>query len=192
MLHPFFIRPVRPKGTLILQERDLRVLQLVYAYRCIDSYTLSLLLNHQGSEWALGQRLQKMYRHKLLDRPPRQVVLRLLEGERHLIYAIGREGARVLAERYGIPIGNLRWTQKNHEVGDLHLRYALAISRFRACLRLAIPYDAPRDGNTEYSRPYLLPWQQGDELKVKVSLTNKFGRREPWVWRYAPCQHYLQ
>lgn len=181
MPHPHFTRPAKPNGNLVLQERDIQILDLVYTYRFIDTFTLGLLLHHQGSAWALQGRLQKLYDHHYLDRPHRQLALKVIGEERFLIYALGREGAKVLATKYGEPLEKLRWTQKNNEVGDVHLKHTLGVARLRAALRLAIPDDAPSEGSEDYTRPYLLPWKQGEDIKARVMLPGRRDEDEAFI-----------
>lgn len=176
--HPHFIR--NPKGNLILQKRDLKILKFVYEHDAVDLLTLSRLLGHHGSAWAFQSRVQRLFHHGYLGRPPQQLVLRTTGEVRHMIYTLGREGARLLSEHYGLALDPRRWTQRNQEITDLYLRHTLGISRFRACLRLAIPQSAPREGIPDYSQPYLLPWQYGNAIKAQVLLPGKVGSREPW------------
>lgn len=177
--HPHFRR--EPKGGLVLQERDVRILELVHEHRFLSTRDLSRLLRHPGSAQALQARLQKLFDQALLDRPPSQLVLRFTGQERHLIYALGPRGAQVMAERYGLPMEPRRFGQKNAEVGDLYLRHTLGLGRFRICMRLAIPHSAPREGTPDHAQPCLLPWKQGDELKAKVWLQGPSGRKERWT-----------
>lgn len=177
--HPQFTR--NPQGGLILQERDLRLLALVHEHRFIDTYMLSRLLGHQGSARALQSRLQRLFHHSYLDRPPRQLVLRLTGEVHYLVYALGRKGAQLMAESLGEPLESLRWTQKNQEVGDLHLQHTLGIARFRTCLRLAIPDETNQDGTPECSTLYRLPWKQGEALHAAVKLPGKSGRADSWT-----------
>lgn len=181
MPHPHLTRPARPAGYLALQEQDLRILELVHAYRFLDTKTIAALLHHQGSDWALQGRLKKLYEHRYLDRPTHQAVLWLTEEQRHLIYALGREGAKVLAEHYEVPLEQSRWTQMNNEVGDVHLRHTLGVAWFHAALRLAIPVDAPHEGSAEYSKPYLLPWRQGLNIRVRIRLAHRDGVQRPYT-----------
>lgn len=176
--HPYFVR--NPKGSLVLQERDCSILDLVYEHRFLDTRTLALLLGHQGSEWALQSRLQKLFHHAFLDRPPRQLALKVTGEEPYLIYGLGRRGAQLLSDRYGLSMEPNRWTQKNNEVADIHLQHVLGLNRFRAALTLAIPSSAPHEGTADHSQTYLLPWRQGEILKAKIEIQTKSGRKESW------------
>jgi hypothetical protein len=177
--HPHFRR--EPKGGLVLQERDVRILELVHEHRFLSAHDLSRLLRHPGSAWAFQRMLRRLFDHRFLDRPPSQLILRFTGQERYLIYALGPRGAQVMAERYGLAMDPRRFGQKNAEVGDLYLRHTLGLGRFRICLTLAIPHSAPHEGTPDHSRPYLLPWKQGDELKAKVWLQGPSGRKDPWT-----------
>jgi hypothetical protein len=176
-MHPYFTREPEPKGKLELQARDQQIIRLVHEHRFLTTPLLTLLLaNHQGrpTKKALGMRLKKLFRHRFLDRPPKQWVLRVTDEEegRYLIYALGREGAKWLSEKERVPIDQLRWTQKNHEVGEPHLKHALGITRFRIALTLALKNLPPAS---------LLCWKHGEELKAKISLPDPKGQDQDFV-----------
>ena len=134
--HHLFTR--EPTGRIELQPRDLEVLLTAYEYRFADSRMLRIRTGHTGSDWAFQSRLLRLYREAYLDRPLRQVALRALGEVRHLIYALGRNGAKVLAERFGEPLDHRRWTQKN-EAGDLYIQHTLGVNTVRTCLHAAWP-----------------------------------------------------
>jgi len=55
-----------------------------------------------------------------------------------MVYALGDKGADLLAERFGIDRGKIKWNEKNKEVKDRHIQHTLMISNFRICLELAL------------------------------------------------------
>lgn len=177
--HPYFVR--HPKGQVDVQERDERTFDLLYEYRFLDTQMLGLLLDHQGSDWALQSRLRRLFDHAYIDRPAKQLVLLVAGESEHGVHALGRKGAQILAERRGLTLAPRRWTQKNNEVGDIHLQHVLGVNRFRICLRLAMPRSAPREGAADCSHRYFLPWIQEEELKIKVLLPDKSGQEHPWT-----------
>lgn len=179
MLRRIFLRPEKPEGRLVLQERDFQILLLVWMYRFLDSCTLRLLLGYKvRGEWACGSRLKVLWEHKYLDRPRQQIALMVTGDESFLVYGLGQKGADVLADRLGIPIDQSRWSQRNQEAGNIFLAHCLGLARFRACLTLTIPDEAPHEGSSDYTKPYRLPWKTGDELRARVEIELVRGTRE--------------
>jgi len=59
-------------------------------------------------------------------------------GTQKMVYALGDKGADLLAEKFGIDRGKIKWNEKNKEVKDRHIQHTLMISNFRICLELAL------------------------------------------------------
>lgn len=141
-----FYRPPRDKRPgLSLTERDLRILEIVSDYAVIDAQMLKALITAEfpGSyDDSLKRRLQKLFVHEYLNRPVEQVVLQLRDGQRHLVYTVGREGAEILARRRGIPLEQIKWRLRDDEKSYKTLDHTLAISKFRTCLTLALKANA--------------------------------------------------
>lgn len=129
---PRFRRHRFGKPPLVLQERDRAIVQLVAAYRVMTSEDIQALT--PGSNQAILRRLQKLYHQGYLDRPRQQ----LLRGNGKMIYALGQEGARLLAELSGNDqLVVIDWSEKNRQLRIHHLEHALMVSRFRAVLECA-------------------------------------------------------
>lgn len=162
-MHPQFIRKERDR--LVLQDRDLRILQHVRENRCSDTVLIKLHIGHAGSDWAIQSRLGRLFNNQFLDRPPQQLALRLNGEVSHLVYTLGSKGAEVLADRFDSPLNSRRWTQKNKEIREKFILHSLGINRFRTCLSLAVPDEANGNDVADYSRPYLLTWLSEEDLR---------------------------
>ena len=113
-LHPKrYVRSRNPKP-MRLQQEDIEILRLVAKYRYLNATEISQLLglrrkvvrypaykagvvDELRGERAIKRRLQLMFAHGLLSRPPKQQDALYAQGQ--LIHALGNGGADVLAER---------------------------------------------------------------------------------------------
>lgn len=164
---PKFKRKPEQVGGLRVQKRDIEIIRLVYDYRFLNSDQIQALVN--GSEQGVLRRLQKLFHHGFLDRPPSQIVYPLT-GTQKMVYALGDKGADFLANEFGIDRGEIKWNEKNKEVKDRHIQHTLMISNFRLCLKLALDKTANAD---------LLFWKRENrrELKDYAYTQDKQGRR---------------
>lgn len=142
-------------GGIILQERDLNIVKLVYDYRFLNSEQIKALIN--GSERGILRRLQKLFHHGFLDRPLSQIVYPLT-GTPKMVYALGDKGADLLATVSALDRGKIKWREKNKEVKDRHIQHTLMISNFRVCLKKSL--DMIPDAN-------LLFWEKENVKKLK-------------------------
>jgi len=152
---PKFKRRPEEVGGLRLQERDIEIIRLVYDFRFLNSDQIKALIN--GSEQGILRRLQKLFHHGFLDRPPSQI-LYPLAGPQKMVYALGDRGASLLAEKYGVDIAKIKWNEKNKEVKDRHIQHTLMISNFRTCLELAL---------SKIPDTHLLFWQRENPKELK-------------------------
>jgi hypothetical protein len=153
----------RPEGhnprPLQLQERDIEILDLCYQHRFLSSDQIYALVG--GSPHRLKQRLQLLWLHRFLDRPPDQQILQVREKLHYLIYALGDKGAEVLAEKRGYDLEKIRWSRKNDQARFPYLKHAMKISYFYACLALTL---------REQPELQLLSWRQGREIHDRIEL----------------------
>ena len=152
---------------IILQERDLKILEMVHEYRFLRSEQIAALVQKDGVKLRTNQvilkRLQKLFHNGLLDRPRDQIRYDMM-GTDKMIYALANGGADVLAERRGIDRGKIEWSKKNREVKRPQLWHVMIVSQFRACLQIAL--KKRNDGE-------LLFWRQGDEIRDYVKVKDK-------------------
>jgi len=152
---PKFKRKPEEIGGLRLQERDTEIVKLIYNFRFLNSKQTKALVD--GSEQGILRRLQKLFYHGFLDRPPSQI-LYPLAGPQKMVYALGDRGASLLAEKYGVDIAKIKWSEKNKEVKDRHIQHTLMISNFRTCLELAL---------SKIPDTHLLFWQRENPKELK-------------------------
>ena len=152
---PKFKREPQQIGGFRLQQRDLRIITLLYNYRFLDSDQIQTLTS--GSSQVILRRLQKLFHHGFLDRLPAQII-DPLGGTTKMVYALGNRGADLLAETLAIDRGKIRWDEKNKGVRDRHIRHTLMISDFRLCLEKAL--DTLPDAT-------LLFWQKESRKQLK-------------------------
>jgi len=152
---PKFKRKPEEIGGLRLQERDIEIVKLIYDFRFLNSKQTKALVD--GSEQGILRRLQKLFYHGFLDRPPSQI-LYPLAGPQKMVYALGDRGASLLAEKYGVDIAKIKWSEKNKEVKDRHIQHTLMISNFRTCLELAL---------SKIPDTHLLFWQRENPKELK-------------------------
>ena len=82
-----------------------------------------------------------------------------------MVYALGNQGADVLAKLSGKPRGKIDWRAKNREAKLPYIDHALMLNNFRATLTLALHTD---------DQIVRLIWEQGPNIKLVTSVA---GRR---------------
>jgi hypothetical protein len=154
------------KPALKIQPRDSQIIKLVYDHRFLSSDQITSLI--EGSDQVILRRLQKLFHHGYLDRPPQQ--FSYVSGSKKMIYALGNKGADILSTEYSIDRGKINWRTKNTEAKTKYLDHSMMISNFRVCLTLALK-NIP---DTE-----IIFWSQGQmgELSDQVIIQNRAGNK---------------
>ena len=119
-------RPNAPLRSHRITERDLAILRAIARYRFMSSEQVFQYLatfdpstSHQG----VLRRLQWLYYVSALDRPAHQALI--CGAFASLVYGLGREGARLLADA-GQPVdAHLHWTLKNERATAPFLLHTL-------------------------------------------------------------------
>jgi hypothetical protein len=119
---------------MILTPRDLDILRAVYRHRLLRSTHLQALAD--GSPQATLRRLQLLFHHGYLDRPAVQLDW-YVRGSEPLVYALGNQGAKVLAVEGELKSGALRWEAKNRDFSRLFLRHTLAVAEVMVAFEVA-------------------------------------------------------
>ncbi len=160
---PRFKRRPGSAGRLIIQNRDVDIIRLVYEYGLINSEQICALVH--GSKQGISRRLMKLYHHGFLDRPVSQVIFsNPVLGPKKMVYALGDRGADILSERLGMDCGKRRLSKKNRQLRERHIQHTLLISQFRACLTLALD-------KTPGARLVLWVRENARELRDQVDYT---------------------
>lgn len=130
--------PDNTTANLRLTGDDVSILLHVYRHRLLDSKCIYELLPTRSAQ-QLSRRLNLLFRHHYLGRPPRQIELFPPgEGSHHLVYGLDREGVKILKERFGIRASPYHWLQKNRELSRTNIAHTAATSRFLTRLEVVV------------------------------------------------------
>jgi hypothetical protein len=122
-------RPEIPPKSFRITPRVFEILARVAQFRFLTSEQIARL--DGGSHQKVLRLLQLCFYHGLLDRPANQHALLASffdEGNRPLVYAISRKGAKVLAE-VGIAVdADLQWVSKNRTATIPFLAHTIEVA----------------------------------------------------------------
>ena len=161
--------PIRP---MVLTPRDHEILRAVHRHRLLRSTHLVALTG--GSKQTTLRRLQLLFHHGYLDRPPMQLDW-YAQGSEPLVYALGHRGAEVLLEAEGVvrPRG-IRWEAKQRNVSRVFLHHTLAVAEVMVAFEIAcrrregvrfIPPEEVLAGAPEATRRLRLPFRWQVEVR---------------------------
>src|SRR5919106_1245655 len=137
MPHPQTRRPRferAPMPPMILTPRDLQILRAVHRHRLLRSTHLVALSG--GSRQATLRRLQLLFHHGYLDRPPMQLDW-YARGSEPLVYALGNRGVEVLETEGVVRRGGIRWDTKNRNLSRVFLHHTLAVAEIMVAFDVA-------------------------------------------------------
>jgi len=126
---------VAPIG--VWTERDHAIINALALYRFANAENIHQLVG--GSYRKLQKRLQQLYHHSYIDRPPKQITL-WDKGRSSYIYGLADEGAKLLRKRGADIIGADKpryWHQKNAKATSTHLHHTSLITAFAVKLQTA-------------------------------------------------------
>jgi hypothetical protein len=133
------VRPSNPRAFRIT-DRDIEILRAIARWRFLTSEQIVrylIMRDGAASHQHVLRRLNALFAHAYLDRPVQQHVQ--LSGFLPLVYALGRRGARLLAEIGDSADPNLQWTLKNARATSVFLLHTLETAevmlRFDAAMR---------------------------------------------------------
>ena len=143
-----------------LTARDAEILRLLRRHRFLRSNHIAALL--RDSRQQLLRRLQKLYHHGYVERPPCQLDYFHRTGSQAMVYGLGNRGAAFLHRtESSVPI-RLDHNARNRSATRLFLDHALMISDVlvalettcRACGDVRIRYaeELPHSANGDVSR----------------------------------------
>jgi hypothetical protein len=119
---------------MILTPRDLDILRAVYRHRLLRSTHLVALSG--GSAQATLRRLQLLFHHGYLDRPPMQLDW-YARGSEPMVYALGSRGMDILERVEQVRRGGTRWDTKNRNLSRLFLHHTLAVAEVMVAFEVA-------------------------------------------------------
>lgn len=118
-------RPDNPRA-FRLTDRDLEILRTVARFRFMTSDQVVRYLTMSEPSTSgdnVLRRLQFLFYHSYLDRPQHQHLQ--LSSFSHLVYALGREGARAIANSSSHVNPHLEWSLKNARATTPHIIHTL-------------------------------------------------------------------
>jgi len=104
-----------------LTSRDVELLRHVERYRFLRSTHLAALTG--ASHQVISRRLNLLFHHGYLDRPPEQLSLIRLHGNHPMVYALASAGARAIALS-----GHRRPRYDNRNPKQLYIQHTLLVS----------------------------------------------------------------
>jgi hypothetical protein len=159
------LTPAAEPAPFRMQPRDLEILRFTALNRFVTAHQAARHVG--GSPRNVANRMKAMFDHHFLDRPQHQYALRAAftdYGNLHLVYAIGRLGARLLAKR-GDPINDrLDWTAKNARPVALTLTHEVEVTEAVLAFQMAC-----RDAGITFIDQHQLPTPHDN-----TDLTNAF------------------
>ena len=188
------VHPRRPRFErasirgMILTRRDIDLLRAVRRHRLLRSTHLTALSG--GSSQATLRRLQLLFHHGYLDRPPMQLDW-YARGSEPLVYALGNRGAEVLEAEGHLRRGGVRWDTKNRNLSRVFLHHTLAVAEVMVAFEVAcrshegvrfIPPEEVLAGAPEATRRLRFPFrwqvevrQSGKSHRLGVEPDKVFG-----------------
>ena len=116
-----------------ITDRDAEMVRHVAVHRFLRSTQISKLLDAPHKK--VIERLSLLYHANYLDRPRAQLEYHVRGGgSEAMVYALGSEGARLLAERNGFNLTYSDWTRKNRDTGREFILHSLAVADIAVAL----------------------------------------------------------
>lgn len=123
-----------PVRSMALTPRDLEILRAVHRHRLLRSTHLAALFG--GGTQAILRRLQLLFHHGYLDRPPMQLDW-YARGSEPFVYALGRRGAEILEAEGVVRRGGIRWDTKKRNISRVFLHHTLAVAEVMVAFEVA-------------------------------------------------------
>jgi hypothetical protein len=179
-----------PIRAMVLTPRDLSILRAVHRHRLLRSTHLVALTG--GSKQTTLRRLQLLFHHGYLERPPMQLDW-YARGSEPFVYALGNRGAERLEARGEFRHRGIRWETKKRNVSRVFLHHTLAVAEVMVAFEIAcrhregvrfIPPEEVLAGAPAETRRLRLPfrWQVevregGKPYRLGVEPDKVFGLR---------------
>ena len=150
-----------------LTERDIAILRWLARYRFLSAEHVATL---DGGGARVTRRLKALYEHELVDRPLPQLVQLMTSGSAPLVYALTRDGAKVLEDIDGAALPRLDWIAKPTRTSFLFMQHTLETAETMVAFERAC---AAPDAPTFYD--------QAELLTIMPEATR--AARNPYSWR---------
>jgi hypothetical protein len=172
---------------MVLTPRDHEILRAVHRHRLLRSTHLIALSD--GSRQTTLRRLQLLFHHGYLDRPPMQLDW-YARGSEPLVYALGNHGAELLEREGEGRRGGIRWEAKKRNVSRVFLHHTLAVAEVMVAFEIAcrphegvrfIPPEEVLAGAPEATRRLRLPFRWQVEVR-QGGKPYRLGVEPDWVF----------
>ena len=145
----------RAKNSLVLQERDKKIIALCHDYRFLTQEQIRLLAGF-GCRVRAGIRLRKLFDNDYLSRR----FLPVFQGSGKILYFPGPRGIEIISEKSGIDPLKIKQKRKRIlEISNFYLPHYLLINEFRLAFSLA------SKNNPEIS---LKSWSTQKEIPLRL------------------------
>jgi hypothetical protein len=158
------LKKLEKRKPLVIQERDIEILRLLFEHRLMNLRQLEYLLgaDTEGKKQALRRRLRQLYIYHLIDQPEDSLYLRLKYREdpeyNTSIYGIGSRGITTLARELGWDLEKSK-RKRTNERYFLFLQHSLYLSQFYTVLALALRKREDFE---------ILGWKEGRAIETKL------------------------
>jgi len=121
------MRRSRSIRSLRLTERDIEIINHVFRHRFLRSTQICRLID--GSQQGILRRLQALFHHGYLERPPLQIQYYRKAHNSPFVYGIARKGAEALEVHRQIPQKNFDWMLGKRTKAQF-MEHTLAVADF--------------------------------------------------------------
>ena len=129
-----FIRPAEP-SPLILQTRDVKILEAVYGHRFLSSSQVREMFF--GCTTRSNTRLRKLWEHEYLDRHYLRPLI--FHGSSQAIYSLGKRGADVVTRSLGVDRAEIaKGREKDRDLRPFFMEHILLVNDFRISFESAV------------------------------------------------------
>lgn len=135
---PRFALAKNPPGIRLTPD-DEQIIWNVYRHRLMSAYSIYSFFPTRTQD-KIGRRLNLLRNNRYLTRLPQQkekLLYRPGGGSDYLIYGLGDEGARWLADHHGVKLVTRGWSTKNKSLGWKHINHTVSTSGYIADTQMA-------------------------------------------------------
>ena len=162
---------------MVLTKRDREIIRAVHANRFLRRDQIERLFFSTTA--AANARLLSLYQHRFLDR----LYLPVEVGSSQAVYALDREGARLIAAEEHLHLSQVTWRRRHNRVEFFFLEHTVTTAELHVALQVAL---RAKDGVSllEWKRDAFLtrekfPDPEDDDRKLIVAPDASFGLSLP-------------
>lgn len=170
-------RRIKGYPRMVLTERDRAIIRAVHENRFLRRDQIERLFFFTTA--AANARLLSLYQHHFLDR----LYLPVAVGSSQAVYALDREGARLIAHSEHLHLSQVTWKRKHNRVEFFFLEHTVGLSELHVSLQVAIrdrdDVALGRWRRESFLTREKLPDPEDDEGRLIVSPDAFFGLALP-------------